>query len=386
MARNLTDKGVAALKPRDKQYAFPDPQLPGHYVRVTPTGNKSFVAVARDPRGKQVWTTIGSASLIGIEEARTKAREVIKRVKGGQDRDGPKNFEVTANEWLKRHVDANGLRDAKEICRVLGKHLMPVWGGREFESIRRGDVASLLDAVEDKSGARTADKVLEIMSGVSHWYEKRHEDYTSPIVRGMKRYLTKDHRRDRILSDDEIRTLWAAADKANGYGVLVRLLLLTGQRLSKVVAMRWEDISPDGTWTIPAERREKQNAKELVLPQLALDIINAQPRLASNPYVIPGRDRGHLSKFTSRPFKAATNFENFRLHDLRRTARSLMSRAGVSPHIAERVLGHAINGVEGTYDRHGYLEEKAHALRALASLVQSILSDQPDSKVRRLRG
>ena len=230
MARNLTDKGVAALKPRDKQYAFPDPQLPGHYVRVTPTGNKSFVAVARDPRGKQVWTTIGSASLIGIEEARTKAREVIKRVKGGQDRDGPKNFEVTANEWLKRHVDANGLRDAKEIRRVLGKHLMPVWGGREFESIRRGDVASLLDAVEDESGARTADKVLEIMSGVSHWYEKRHEDYTSPIVRGMKRYLTKDHRRDRILSDDEIRTLWAAADKANGYGVLVRLLLLTGQR------------------------------------------------------------------------------------------------------------------------------------------------------------
>jgi integrase len=386
MARNLTDKAVAALKAKPKLYAFPDPQMPGHYVRVTPTGNKSFVAVARDPRGKQIWSTLGNTNLLKIEEAREQAREVIKRVKAGQDRAGPKSFESVAKEWLHRHVDAKGLRDAYEIRRILTKHMLPAWGGREFESIRRGDVATLLDQVEDESGARTADKVLELMSGVSRWYEKRNENYVSPITRGMKRYGTKDHARSRILDDDEIRQLWAACDTANGYGALVKLLLLTGQRREKVAAMRWQDIGPDGTWTIPTVAREKNNAGELLLPKLALDIINARPRFASNPYVIAGRDSGPIRSFHGPrdALKRKLGFDDWRLHDLRRTARSLMSRAGVRPDIAERVLGHAIKGVEGTYDRHSYREEKAHALKALAGLIETIVN--PTENVVALRG
>ena len=72
------------------------------------------------------------------------------------------------------------------------------------------------------------------------------------------------------------------------------------------------------------------------------------------------------------------------LHDLRRTARSLMSRAGIRPDIAERVPGHAIRGVEGVYVRHSYREEKAHALKALAGLIENILAPA-DSKVVVLR-
>ena len=376
MARNLTDKGVAAIKPRGKTYTQSDPQMPGHYVRVTPTGSKSYVAVARDTRGKQIWTTIGNTAHINIEEARQQAREVIKRVKAGQDRAGPKRFESVAHEWLHRHVDAKGLRDEYEIRRVLAKHILPAWGGREFESIRRGDVATLLDQVEDESGARTADKVLELMSGVSRWYEKRNENYVSPITRGMKRYSTKDHARSRILDDNEVRKLWAACDTANGYGALVKLLLLTGQRREKVAAMRWQDIGPDGTWTIPSVAREKNNARELLLPKLALDIINERPRFTSNPYVIAGRAAGPIRSFHGPrdALKTKLGFDDWRLHDLRRTHRSLLSRAGVRPDIAERVLGHAIKGVEGTYNRHSYREEKAHALKALASLIESIVN------------
>jgi hypothetical protein len=73
-------------------YAHPDPQLPGHYIRASPTGTKSFVAVARDPRGKQIWTTIGATALISIEDSREKARKIIKRVKAAEDRAGPKSF------------------------------------------------------------------------------------------------------------------------------------------------------------------------------------------------------------------------------------------------------------------------------------------------------
>ena len=107
MARKtLTDKGVAALKPRAKLYAHADPQMPGHYVRVTPAGAKSFAVMARDPRGKQVLQTIGSASMIGIEEARAKARETIAAIKAGADRAGPQSFQAIAEEWFKRHVAA----------------------------------------------------------------------------------------------------------------------------------------------------------------------------------------------------------------------------------------------------------------------------------------
>src|SRR6476619_4631066 len=107
MARKtLTDRGVAALKPRSKLYAHPDPQLPGHYVRVTPAGSKSFVTVARDPRGKQVWITLGSAAHIGIVEARERAREAVLRIKAGEDRAGPQSFQSVTEEWLKRHRGA----------------------------------------------------------------------------------------------------------------------------------------------------------------------------------------------------------------------------------------------------------------------------------------
>ena len=75
----LTDKRVAALKPRHKMYVSPDPQLPGHYVRVMPSGTKSYVAIARDPRGKQVWKTIGKTVDLTLEKAREEARKALQR-------------------------------------------------------------------------------------------------------------------------------------------------------------------------------------------------------------------------------------------------------------------------------------------------------------------
>lgn len=81
--KTLSDKGVAALRPAAARYAKPDPELRGHYVRVTPNGQKSYVAVARSPSGKQVWTTIGDTGVFRIEEARSHAREAIKRIRAG---------------------------------------------------------------------------------------------------------------------------------------------------------------------------------------------------------------------------------------------------------------------------------------------------------------
>jgi integrase len=176
------------------------------------------------------------------------------------------------------------------------------------------------------------------------------------------------------LTDDELRRVWHAADAAGAFGALVQLLLLTAQRLEKVRTLRWSDIGSDGVWTIPTAPREKGNAGSLKLPKLALDVIAAQPRLAGNPHVFAGNgaDARAVEQRHKLALDKASGVTGWRLHDLRRTARSLMSRAGVLNDHAELVLGHARPGVEGIYDLHQYPTEKADALRRLASLIERI--------------
>ena len=210
-----------------------------------------------------------------------------------------------------------------------------------------------------------------------NWHESRSDEYTSPIARGMRRTDPKARKRSRILDDDEIRTVWAVAEGNGSFGAIIRLALLTAQRREKLAALKWADVSVDGVWNIATEAREKGNGGALVLPEAALAIIQGQKRIGDNPYVFAGRGHGHFVGFS--PCKRAFdekvgNLPRWTLHDLRRTARSLMARAGVRPDVGERVLGHVLTGVEGIYDRHSYRDEKADALRRLAGLIEMILN------------
>jgi len=146
--------------------------------------------------------------------------------------------------------------------------------------------------------------------------------------------------------------------------------------------MQWDHIC-EGVWTIPAEAREKVNAGQLRLPQLAIDIIEVCPRSKENPFVFAGRGKKAFNSFSDgkEDLHAKAPIEPWVIHDLRRTARSLMARAGVRSDIAERTLGHVIAGVEGVYDRHAYLEEKGEALQALADLVERIINPPGENVV-----
>lgn len=378
MRKAITDKGVAALKPRAKRYAYPDPELRGHWIRVQPSGLKSYLAVTRGPDGKQQWTTIGPTDSMPIARAREQARSILERVRSGLPAFEPKaeTFGVVTASWLTRHVDANGLRSAKEICRLLGAHVLPAWKDREFTAIRRSDVAALLDRVEDHHSPRQADYVLNVVRSIMNWYATRRDDYNPPVARGMKRQKTAS--RARVLDDNELNAIWQAAESQEGvFGAVVRMCLLTAQRSRKVAAMKWTDLE-DGVWMVPKEPREKDTGGALALPEAALAIIAAQPRLASNPHVFAARGgdgpfRGFGSGKAALDAKLPEGTPNWTVHDLRRTARSLMSRDGISGEHAERVMGHAIGGVEAIYDRHSYRDEKADALRRLASLIDAIV-------------
>ena len=365
MRKTLSDRGVAALKPRPKRRAVADPELRGHWIRVQPSGAKSYVAVTRTPDGKQVWTTIGPVDRqLTIEQARERAREILGRVRAGLPAIEMRgeSFAAVASNWVKRYVEPNGLRSRQKIIWLLDRHVLPAWQDREFVSIKRSDVAALLDHIEDEHGARQADYVLTTVRSIMSWYATRHDEYAVPLVRGMQRQSAKAQARARILNDDELRIIWRAAEADGGaFGAIVRLALLTAQRSRKVGAMRWADIDGD-EWIIPAEPREKDTGGTLILPEAALDIIWAQPRIGNNPHVFAGRGDGAFQGWgkwkTSLDRRIGPDVAPWVIHDLRRTARSLMSRAGVRPDIAERVLGHSIQGVEGVYDRHRYTDEK----------------------------
>jgi integrase len=389
--RYLNDEGVARLRPRPKRYTHADPELIGHYVRVLPTGVKSFLTVARDPFGKQVWTTIGRCDRIKIEASREKAREIIRRVKAGKpafEPEPPKADTLAAvvADWLALYVGPKGLRTRPEIKRRLNKYVLPILGDRPFVELKRSDIAKLLDGIQHKHGARQADTCLTDLRSVANWYASR-SDYVPIFTRGMKRSDAKP--RDRILNHDEIRTIWeaASAEDVGPFGGIVRLCLLTAQRKQKVAAMRHDDILDD-VWRIPQAPREKDAGGDLVLPKLALNVIAEQPRHAVNRHVFPakwGPGHVHVGLDTMKKnfdARLPAGFEPWVVHDLRRTSRSLMSEAGVDRNVAERVLGHKVGGgVERTYDRFAYIREKGAALAKLAEHIKIILSGPVDNVV-----
>jgi integrase len=387
--KQLTDKMVSELPRRSAVYFFPDPELPKHGVRVRPDGPGSYTIITRDPYRKQRWVKIGSTAEMKIAEARDVARSVIKRVEQGLDPFPappvkPDTVAAVVDMYFKRYVEARGLRTAKEKRRIIETHVLSVWRDRPFAAIGRGDIARLCDAVEDGHGVWVADTVLVELSAIARWYATRHDTYQPPFVAGMKRVSGEDRKRSRVLGDDEIRRVWAAACDAGTYGALVKLLLLTAQRREKVTTMKWSELAPDGTWTIATAKREKNNPGVLVLPKAALAVINSLPRFAGNPHVFAAsRGVGPISHFAAAKadFDKACGVSDWTLHDLRRTARSLMSRANVRPDIAERVLGHARKGVEGVYDHHPFTEEKANALRRLAALIDGIVNPPTDNVV-----
>jgi integrase len=378
MPRKMTDKGVAKLKQRRKRYAKPDPELRGHWIRVQPSGTKSFWTVARDPKQKQVWTFVGPCDAMTIEEARAKARGILNRVRAGLPAIEAKGetFDTVIADWHKRYVEGKKLRTGDKMLALLNRHVSTELRARVFTEIHREDITALLDKVEDENGAPLADKVLTVIGSIMSWYAIRHRNYVPPLVKGMRRTDPAKKERDRVLSDDELRMVWDVAGQQSTYGAVVKMLLLTAQRLDKVLTMKWVDID-DGVWTVPLAAREKENIGKVQLPAAARTIIDGLPRFDSNPYIFAGRGQRHMS--ASGMFKAKfdaklpSDMPNWRLHDLRRTARSLMSRAKVLSEHAERTLGHAIEGVEGVYDRHAYFDEKSEALAKLAGLIDGIV-------------
>lgn len=184
--------------------------------------------------------------------------------------------------------------------------------------------------------------------------------------------------------------LWSLLPECDVFGSIVELLLLTAQRKGEVTAMVRQEIGKDGVWTIPAERYKTGVPNFMPLTAKARSVINRQDRYKGCDLVFStngttafngfGKSKRRLDDAMLAALRAGAAepekvvLPTWRLHDLRRTAKTLMQRAGVRPDISERVLGHIIPGVEGVYDRYDYLEEKRDALERLGKILDRIVN------------
>jgi integrase len=251
-------------------------------------------------------------------------------------------------------------------------------GGRQIDGITRGELITLLDTIEDENGARTADMTLAVLRKIFNWHAVRDESFRTPVVKGMARGKPKETARSRILTEDELRAIWTAAG-ATPFGRLVQFLLLTAARRGEAARMEWKEIEGD-VWVLPASRNKTKEELVRPLSKAACEILGSLPRFENGSFVFSTDGRralGGFSKF-KRAFDKQSCVTGWTLHDLRRTARSLMSRAGVNDNHAERCLGHVIGGVKGIYDRHRYRDEMLHAYEALAALIKRIVHPQPN--------
>ena len=274
--------------------------------------------------------------------------------------------------------------------------MKPRIGKLDIYEVRRSHVIKMLDEIEDANGPVMADRTLAYVRKAFNWYATRDDQFNVPVVRGMGRVKPKERARTRVLSDEEIRSIWPVLEEAGTYGSLVKMLLVTAQRHGEVARMSHGEIDADGIWTIPAERYKTKRPNFVPLSKAALELIKRQqkyddcqyvfPTTAKTPYSRSGKSKAKLDRAVFAAMQAQAKrgakvepIPNWTLHDLRRTAKTLMVRVGVRPNISERVLGHVIAGVEGTYDRHSYADEKHDALEKLAAMIERILKPFPSN-------
>jgi integrase len=405
--RMLTDRFCthANAQDGDAQTDYFDEQTRGLALRVSRSGQKSWTYhfTWADKRARM---TFGSYPATSLGAARTRADEAKGFVEAGKD---PRSigtddtFKAICEEYLKRECgmlrDAEGkatfkgaLRSAPEREASLTRLVYPTLGGHRIGDIKRSEIVRLLDKIEDESGPVMADRVLASVRKIMNWHASRSDEFRSPIVRGMARTKPKERARKRTLTDDEIRIVWnVAAGFPGPFGALVQFILLTLARRTEAARIGRNEVTSNSfDWTLPAARNKTKVDLLRSLSGTAKTVFASVPRIDACDFVFTTDGERPISGFSKfkREFDKAVLEElrkgapeaeplpNWTLHDLRRTGRSLMSRAGVPSDHAEMCMGHVIGGVRETYDRYEYREEKARAFEALAVQIERIVNPQ----------
>jgi integrase len=282
--------------------------------------------------------------------------------------------DATIAQFLERHARRKYRPSTlREVSRTFDRALA-AWRGRRLDSISKGDVRDLLDSIAAPAASNQA---LKQIKRLFNWAVSEDLLKTSPLIGLQKPHAEKS--RDRVLTDDELRNVWKAADAAGyAFGDFVKVAILTGQRPGEVSGMRREELYGD-TWILPSERVKNKKSHSVPLSRQALAIIEGAPRI-SNEYVFSHGAkplRGyHPAKLA---LDKASGVSGWTLHDLRRTCASGLAKLEISIAVIEQVLNHrggSLAGVAGVYIRHRFEKEKRAALQQWADHVERLVDQR----------
>ncbi|RHW17661.1 DUF4102 domain-containing protein [Sphingomonas gilva] len=414
----LSAQTVEAMRPAPTRTRIEhrDTGCPGLRLRVSQHGAKTWSVVYRvrgtgadgSSKGDPRRASLGAYPHIKLDKARALAREAMDAADEGRDWAGerkaaaetakaleatggrdPNCVEVLAGQFVERHAKRK-VKEWRNVERWLQNVVVPEWRERPIQSIRRADVQALLDKVVRERTPAAALEVRKHLSAMFNWVVDRDEHgLTASPMFGLKRperYVPRDNK----LTRAELRRVWdAAGDLGYPFREMFRLLILTGQRRSEVAELQvgwlFERQDCGRGVRVPAAAYKTGKTHEYPLSAPAAAIVKGLPRHKAGPYLLSGmhsksppgkapvsgfsKAKDRLDRAIAKRAEKAREegvelppMPTFTVHDIRRSVATGMAEIGVSVEHIERVLGHELGGVAGTYNVHDYFAEKLAAL------------------------
>ncbi|HUC67569.1 MAG TPA: integrase arm-type DNA-binding domain-containing protein [Stellaceae bacterium] len=387
-SKNLTARNVFSLPaPERGRVEYFDPTTPGFGLRVTSNGARSWIVLYRC-KGTLRRYTIGTLSTtLGLALARDQAKAVLRRAAVGEDPAAEKKqqrrastFKELAELYVKEHAKAKK-RSWKADENILRKDLIPRFGARKACDITRADIRAMLGAIVARGAPIQANRTLEVARKLFNWAIGAEEGGVEHNPCGHLGKPSKERRRERVLSDDEIRAIWRALPGIDPtLADVYRLLFVTAARKAEVTEAEWPEIDGDW-WTQPGSGVKNGLPHRVYLTEVARKLLAAIAEPGSRAgRVFPSRGKTGLrfGVYDDHPeLLKASGTSGWSFHDIRRTVATNLGRLGFSRFIQDRVLNHVDRTVGSIYDVYSYDAEKRQALTAWGRRLEEIVSGKP---------
>jgi integrase len=417
----LTDKKVRRLRPAKKgeRYDVLDALMPNLLVRVTETGHRSWMFRARFPgkvnpktgRRDPTRRHLGDVGSMTLVDARAKAGRWHTLIEQGID---PKLHEqqereqqrlaalrekqdtfLTVAEAYFAHLKRSGVKKAADYEREIRNEFVSRWAERPIADIGPADVRAVVEAAVKRDAPSQAHSLFQRARALWGWVlDTGAYGLTSAPTDHMRASALAGRKvvRNRVLSDPELRAVWAAIEQEShpAWQGLYKALWLTGARLTEVTDMSWSELDDKDKptlWTIPGKRHKSGEDFVRPLSPALIELFKLLPRYNSGDFVFsvdwgksPVRGLSKpIQRLRARMRAQLGDGPDWRVHDWRRTVRSHLSALPVEQHVRRLVLGHAQEGMDRVYDRFDYLDEKRRALELWAARLHSIVTPPPDN-------
>jgi integrase len=397
----FTALSIKSLKPgiKSKEYFDKDRGETGALgIRVSPKGKKTWFIMYYTP-GQVKRFSLGTYPSMTLKAARDEATEKMGALNKGEaltekkvetkkkeEGEGPTfndlwEYYLTAGKIGRRIKAYTNKAEStqKEDIRKYNKHLLTPLGSKKIQDITEEDIKGVLNSLKGK--IHSINRLYALLNVLFRHARKEKWISHSPMPED---YTEAEQFRENILENYEIKAIWP--ELKGQIGVIYKLILLTGQRPGQVMGMRWEEVNPDDSlWTLPRERTKNKKGNHVVpLSEQAAKLVESQR--TDSDYVFP-RQGSHIKYISNYRYQIQkrTGIKGWSAHDLRRTAGTIMNDLVSNEALIERVLGHSVEKIRSTYNRHGYLREKRAALDKLGREIDRIIGIKHESTVIQLR-